>query len=86
MARGPRPKPTHLKLIAGNPGKRRLNDAEPQPEGNLFEPPDWLDAEHRDLWSYAIANAPAGMLKRLDREALVVSGVPSRRFGGWVRW
>lgn len=29
--RGTRPKPTVLKRLEGNPGKRRLNDAEPQP-------------------------------------------------------
>ena len=31
--RGKKPKPTHLKLITGNPGKRPLNEAEPKPEG-----------------------------------------------------
>jgi len=30
--RGPKPTPTHLKLVTGNPGKRRLNQAEPKPE------------------------------------------------------
>ncbi len=28
---GRRPKPTHLKVVTGNPGKRKLNDKEPQP-------------------------------------------------------
>ena len=31
MPRGRRPKPTHLKLIEGNPGKRPIDGAEPQP-------------------------------------------------------
>ncbi|MDC9743941.1 phage terminase small subunit P27 family, partial [Proteus mirabilis] len=26
---GRRPKPTHLKVVTGNPGKRKLNDKEP---------------------------------------------------------
>jgi len=30
--RGPSGEPTHLKLLKGNPGKRVLNDNEPQPE------------------------------------------------------
>jgi phage terminase small subunit len=30
--RGRRPKPTRLKLLAGNPGKRPLNEDEPIPE------------------------------------------------------
>jgi P27 family predicted phage terminase small subunit len=72
MARGPRPTPTHLKLVRGNPGKRRLNTREPKPRGDLFEAPDWFDDEQREWWTYAIANAPKGLLKRLDREALVV--------------
>ena len=29
--RGRKPKPTHLKVIAGNPGKRALNKSEPKP-------------------------------------------------------
>jgi P27 family predicted phage terminase small subunit len=31
MARGRKPKPTNLKIITGNPGKRALNKKEPQP-------------------------------------------------------
>jgi hypothetical protein len=27
---GRRPKPTHLKVVTGNPGKRKLNDKEPR--------------------------------------------------------
>lgn len=30
--RGRKPKPTHIKAITGNPGKRKLNDDEPLPE------------------------------------------------------
>jgi hypothetical protein len=30
--RGRRPKPTRLKVLTGNPGKRRLNATEPKPE------------------------------------------------------
>jgi hypothetical protein len=30
--RGRKPKPTRLKLVAGNPGKRPLNPREPTPE------------------------------------------------------
>ncbi len=29
---GPRPTPTYLKLLRGNPGKRKLNKREPQPQ------------------------------------------------------
>lgn len=68
--RGAKPKPTHLKLIAGNPGKRSLNRNEPKPQGDLHDPPDWLTDEQKAGWAYAIANAPVGLMKRLDRSAL----------------
>lgn len=68
--RGAKPKPTHLKLIEGNPGKRRLNRNEPKPQGDLCDAPDWLTEEQKAGWSYAISNAPAGLMKRLDRAAL----------------
>ena len=68
--RGAKPKPTHLKLIEGNPGKRRLNRNEPKPQGDLCDAPDWLTEEQKAGWTYAIANAPAGLMKRLDRAAL----------------
>ena len=38
---GPRPKPTALKLIEGNPGQRKLNAAEPN-AGPIGEPPEGL--------------------------------------------
>lgn len=68
--RGAKPKPTHLKLLAGNPGKRPLNRNEPQPQGDLHDAPDWLTDEQKACWTYAIANAPEGMLRRLDRSAM----------------
>ena len=68
--RGAKPKPTHLKLIEGNPGKRKLNRNEPKPQGDLCDAPDWLTDEQKAGWTYAISNAPAGLMKRLDRAAL----------------
>lgn len=66
------PKPTHLKEIAGNPGKRALNMNEPKPAGDLRDAPDWFTDEQRASWDYAIENAPRGLLKKLDRAALSV--------------
>lgn len=68
--RGAKPKPTHLKLLAGNPGKRPLNRNELRPQGDLHDAPEWLTDEQKAGWTYAIANAPAGLMKRLDRAAL----------------
>ena len=68
---GPPKKPTALKLVSGNPGKRALNKKEPKPRGNLYDPPAWLTEDQRKGWEYAIEVAPFGLLKRLDRSTLV---------------
>ena len=49
MKPGPAPKPTKLKLVAGNPGKRPLNDSEPQYADGCPMPP-WLPAGARAEW------------------------------------
>lgn len=68
---GPPKKPTALKLVAGNPGKRALNKREPKPRGNLYDAPDWLTDQQKVGWQYAIDTAPLGLLKRVDRSTLV---------------
>lgn len=72
---GPPPKPTHLKKLEGNPGKRALNKHEPQPRGKLFEAPDDLPPAAVPYWNYAIRCAPRGLLKRLDQRTLAVYAV-----------
>jgi P27 family predicted phage terminase small subunit len=68
--RGRKPVPTHLKVIRGNPGKRPLNENEPVPEGALVDPPEWMAESQKAGWNYAIENAPAGLLKKLDQSVL----------------
>lgn len=41
---GRRPKPTALKILTGNPGKRPLNEDEPQPKLGIPTMPKWLKA------------------------------------------
>lgn len=67
---GPRPKPTALKDLAGNPGKRATPKAEPKAVGNLADPPAHFTDEQRDAWAYALSHAPRGVLKRIDRGVL----------------
>lgn len=52
MRAGRKPKPTHLKLLAGKPGHRQLPDAEPHPEvvDETVRPPEWLSGEGRAVW------------------------------------
>jgi phage terminase small subunit len=45
---GRRPKPTHLKVVTGNPGKR--NDKEPQPAREIPSPPAHLTDWGETAW------------------------------------
>ena len=64
--------PTHLKIVAGNPGRRPLNENEPRPSGNLDTAPEWLTEAQKECWRYVIQHAPTGLLKRLDSALLVI--------------
>ncbi len=55
MARGRKPKPTALKKLAGNPGKRPLNAAEPKPPPEAPDPPRHLNDEARAEWQWLCA-------------------------------
>lgn len=70
--KGRKPKPSKLKILAGNPGKRKLNKNEPIPSGNLNSPPEWMSKEQKESWETAICHAPPGLLKKLDGSALAV--------------
>ncbi len=52
MRPGTRPKATRLKLLSGNPGKRPLNEHEPQPTlvASLPKPPRHLTPAGREEW------------------------------------
>lgn len=47
---GPAPKPTKLKQLEGNPGKRKLNKSEPQPPIEVPDPPAILQGEASLEW------------------------------------
>lgn len=49
-ARGPLPKPTALRRLEGNPGKRPLNRREPRPRPVAPKCPAWLLPEARREW------------------------------------
>lgn len=55
MAKTGRPrKPTHLKIIEGNRGRRPLNRDEPEPEKIAPEPPDFLNADAKTEWDRVV--------------------------------
>jgi P27 family predicted phage terminase small subunit len=49
--RGRPPKPTTLKIIGGNPGKRPLNKNEPKPDATAPECPAWMPKEAKAKWA-----------------------------------
>jgi phage terminase small subunit len=69
---GPPPKPTALKVLTGNPGKRRLNDAEPKPPVGA-QPPAYVKADPTLLseWHrHAARLTKLGLLTEIDDDAL----------------
>lgn len=48
--RGRKPKPTVLKVLEGNPGKRPLNLNEPKPNKKAPRLPSWLEPEAKKEW------------------------------------
>lgn len=69
--RGRKPKPTHLKAIAGNPGKRPLNANEPCPEIATPDcPPELNEMAHKE-WDRLVGElSKLNLLTNLDRAAL----------------
>ena len=69
--RGRRPKPTRLKMLTGNPGKRPLNENEPRPEPTVLECPAELGPVARREWDRLASELAAlKILTALDRAAL----------------
>lgn len=68
---GRRPKPTKLKILAGNPGKRKLPENEPQPETGKPDPPVFLCPFARTEWDRITGELEAiGLLTKMDAAAL----------------
>lgn len=68
--RGRKPKPTVLRILQGNPGRRPLNADEPQPEPLALKAPIELkgDARARKEWKRTIAPAIlTGQITAADR-------------------
>lgn len=69
--RGRKPIPTHMKLVAGNPGKRPVNKNEPKPEPKIPPCPEHLsEAAKREWDSMSKELASMGLLTKIDGAAL----------------
>ena len=72
-ARGPAPKPTALKALAGNPGKRALNTREPKPRTQKPKMPAHLNEAARVEWKrLARELATMRILTSADADALAM--------------
>jgi phage terminase small subunit len=72
---GRRPKPTALHKLQGtfNATRHGRDRAlEPVAEGELYAAPPGLTPSQRLGWRYAIAHAPRGVLKKIDRAMLKI--------------
>lgn len=71
-ARGPKPESTASKKRRGNPGKRPMNDREPQVESGQFLPEPWFTAEQLTEWNRVEPLLrEAGITTLVDRSLLV---------------
>jgi len=70
MKRGRKPKPSRLRVLAGNPGHRAIA-AEPPIAPGIPDRPTFLDAVARTEWDRIVEElGPAGVLRRVDQMEL----------------
>ena len=71
--RGPAPKPTVMKRLQGNPGRRPLNKREPKPTKSKPRCPSYLNDEAKREWRRLVGPLyDAGLLTAIDQNALAV--------------
>ena len=71
--RGPAPKPTNLKVLQGNPGKRKLNEDEPSftSSEEILTPPPFLSRYAKKEWKRIVPLLKAnGLLTDVDVNTL----------------
>jgi P27 family predicted phage terminase small subunit len=69
--RGRKPKPTVIKELQGNPGRRPLPTNEPKFTSGIGDVPGWLDARAREVWELVASELGGlGMLQRVDSASL----------------
>lgn len=79
--RGPKTKPTNLKLLTGTARAHRLNPHEPKPDVTRPNPPEHLTEAALDEWDRIAGELVAlGILTDLDRGAL---GAYCQAYGRW---
>lgn len=83
MTAGRKPKPTHLKLVTGNPGKRSLPKREAKTKPALPKPPPFLTADAVEEWNRIARQLfNLGVLAEIDRAALAAY---CQAYGRWAQ-
>lgn len=68
---GTKPKPTKLKMLEGNPGKRQVNMNEPNPKPLVPTCPDWVSDVAKKEWKRVVPELERlGLLTCVDGAAL----------------
>jgi P27 family predicted phage terminase small subunit len=81
--RGRKPKPTHLKVITGNPGKRALTSDPIRLPSFQVDPPDYLDERAKEAWRLVVPPlVEKGLFTKLDQVALATW---CAAYGQWRR-
>lgn len=81
--RGRKPKPTHLKVVTGNPGKRQINEHEPKPDPEIPAPPPHLSDEAKVEWGRVCDQLyRLKLLSEIDRASLAAY---AQAYGRWVQ-
>lgn len=79
---GPKPQPTHLKTVRGNPGRRPLNEKEPEPDTTIPDPPPTLSEKALKQWDLVAPQLhKMGVLTQIDATALEMYCVA---YGNWA--
>ena len=81
MKPGPKPTPSHVKKLLGNPGKRPIKQGEPQYPPGAGDAPPHLDQVAREEWERISELMTAtGVLTQADRAVL------SLYCSAWSKW
>ena len=71
--KGRKPKPSNLRRLQGNAGRRALRENEPDPERGIPDPPMWLSSAALDHWREIAPELDAlGVLTTVDGLALAM--------------
>jgi P27 family predicted phage terminase small subunit len=83
MITGRKPKPTQLKLVTSNPGKRQVNRKEAKAKAAIPAPPHHLTADAVEEWNRVATELfNLGILSEIDRAALAAY---TQAYGRWVQ-